>query len=45
VHMQFDATRDRPWSAADKRINQLVFIGRHLDRAKLLDGFLACLVR
>lgn len=44
VHMQFDATRDRPWRDNELRKNQLVFIGRHLDNEKLRDGFRLCLV-
>ena len=43
VHMQFDATRDRPWQENELRKNQLVFIGRHLDHDKLREGFLGCL--
>ncbi|MFN5980117.1 MAG: CobW family GTP-binding protein, partial [Pseudanabaena sp.] len=44
VHMQFDATRDRPWNNNELRKNQLVFIGRHLDADKLRKGFLGCLI-
>lgn len=44
VHMQFDATRDRPWNDNELRKNQLVFIGRHLDADKLRKGFLGCLI-
>lgn len=44
VHMQFDATRDRPWKEKETRKNQLVFIGRHLESEKLREGFLGCLV-
>ncbi len=44
VHMQFDATRDRPWKDNELRKNQLVFIGRHLEADKLREGFLGCLV-
>lgn len=44
VHMQFDATQDRPWHDHELRKNQLVFIGRHLDNEKLRDGFRLCLV-
>ena len=43
VHMQFDATRDRPWKENELRKNQLVFIGRHLEMEKLREGFLGCL--
>jgi G3E family GTPase len=38
VHMMFDAQADRPWGAAP-RVNQLVFIGRNLDRAEFEAGF------
>ena len=44
VHMQFDATRDRPWKDNELRKNQLVFIGRHLEEENLRQGFLGCLV-
>ncbi|MBP7371722.1 MAG: GTP-binding protein [Opitutaceae bacterium] len=42
VHMLFDAKLDRPWGA-DARMNTLVFIGKHLDRAALTEGFKSCL--
>jgi G3E family GTPase len=42
VHMLFDGRADRPWGT-DKRHNALIFIGRNLDRAKLTEGFKACL--
>jgi G3E family GTPase len=38
VHMMFDAQAERPWGSAP-RSNQLVFIGRGLDRAELEAGF------
>jgi G3E family GTPase len=38
VHMMFDAQAERPWGDAP-RVNQLVFIGRGLDRAELEAGF------
>jgi len=38
VHMMFDAQPERPWGSAP-RVNQLVFIGRDLDRAELEAGF------
>ena len=44
VHMQFDATRDRPWKDNELRKNQLVFIGRHLESEKLREGFMGCFV-
>jgi G3E family GTPase len=43
VHMQFDATRDRPWRDDEERTNQLVFIGRHLREDDLRQGFQSCL--
>jgi G3E family GTPase len=43
VHMLFDATPDRPWKDGERR-NQVIFIGRNLDRAELERGFRACLV-
>ena len=42
VHMLLDGTSDKPWGKA-RRINQLCFIGRKLDRAALNAGFRACL--
>jgi G3E family GTPase len=38
VHMMFDAQAERPWGSAP-RMNQLVFIGRGLDRAEFEAGF------
>jgi G3E family GTPase len=42
VHMLFDGRPDRPWGR-EKRANDLVFIGRKLDRAELTEGFRRCL--
>ncbi|MFN7543273.1 MAG: CobW family GTP-binding protein [Acidobacteriota bacterium] len=42
VHMLFDGRPDRPWGAEPRR-NQLIFIGRNLDREALQKGFLRCL--
>ncbi|MBW4431064.1 MAG: GTP-binding protein [Pelatocladus maniniholoensis HA4357-MV3] len=44
VHMLFDGIRDRPWKAGEIRKNELVFIGRNLDEAKLKEDFRTCLV-
>lgn len=44
VHMLFDGQPDRPWGTTP-RSSQLVFIGRHLDRQALHEGFQACLAR
>jgi G3E family GTPase len=43
VHMLFDGREDRPWGADESKISKLIFIGRHLDRAKLNEGFYTCL--
>ncbi|MEA5618217.1 GTP-binding protein [Cronbergia sp. UHCC 0137] len=43
VHMIFDGRPDRPWKDNETRKNELVFIGRNLDEAKLKQDFLACL--
>jgi len=43
VHMLLDGQEDRPWGDA-ARANDLVFIGRKLDREALERGFRACLV-
>ena len=42
VHMLFDGQEDRPWGEA-QRVNNLVFIGRKLDREMLNREFRACL--
>lgn len=42
VHMLFDHQPDRPWGD-EPRENKLIFIGRHLDRDALTEGFRACL--
>ncbi len=42
VHMLFDGRPDRPWGA-EARHNKLIFIGKHLDRKALNEGFRACL--
>ena len=43
VHMLFDAQPDRPWKNDEKRRNQLVFIGKNLDRKMLNNGIKSCL--
>ncbi|MBM3762074.1 MAG: GTP-binding protein [Acidobacteria bacterium] len=42
VHMLFDGRPDRPWGD-QPRHNQLIFIGRNLDREQLNEGFRRCL--
>jgi G3E family GTPase len=44
VHMLFDGRPDRPWGS-EERSNQLVFIGRNLNRQELVEGFNSCLVK
>ncbi|WP_373533400.1 GTP-binding protein [Vampirovibrio sp.] len=45
VHMLFDGQPDRPWNENESRTNQLVFIGRNLNRSELVQGFKACLAK
>ena len=42
VHMLLDGRPDRPWKETETRKNELVFIGRNLDEAKLREEFKAC---
>ncbi len=42
VHMLLDGRADRPWKEGETRKNELVFIGRNLDEAKLREEFKAC---
>jgi len=42
VHMQFEGRPDRPWGK-EPRTNKLIFIGRHLNRQELNEGFHSCL--
>ena len=44
VHMLFDGRADRPWCEGEDQTNQLVFIGRNLNREALTNGFRRCLV-
>ena len=43
VHMLFDAIPDREWKKGELKRNQLVFIGKNLDRKMLNDGVENCL--
>ena len=43
VHMLFDAQPDRLWKSNEEKRNQLIFIGRNLDRAMLNDGIKSCI--
>ena len=44
VHMLTEWKYDRPWRADEPRLNQLVFIGRNLEREIFETGFDSCLV-
>ena len=43
VQTMFDAQPDRLWQAGERRLSQIVFIGKELDEAKLRAGFEACI--
>jgi G3E family GTPase len=43
VHMIFDGKIDRLWKPNEERKNELVFIGRNLDRESLQAAFNACI--
>ena len=43
VQTMFDAKPDRFWSIGEKKVSQLVFIGKDLDEAKIRRGFSACI--
>jgi len=42
VQMMFDAKPDRLWNVGERRLSQLVFIGKALDEAKIRRDFAAC---
>jgi len=42
VHMLFDGKPGDAWRPGEARRNEIVFIGRNLDRGALTTGFLAC---
>jgi G3E family GTPase len=42
VQMMFDAKPDRFWESGERRVNQLVFIGKDLDEAGIRAGFAGC---
>ena len=42
VQMLFDAAPDRFWNVGEKRLNQMVFIGKDLDEKALRAGFEGC---
>jgi len=43
VQTMFDAKPDRLWNVGEKRLSQLVFIGKELDEAKIRRGFATCI--
>lgn len=43
VHMLFDANDDRLWKEGETPKNQLIFIGKNLNREELTSGFQNCL--
>jgi G3E family GTPase len=45
VQTIFDARPDRLWNVGERRLSQLVFIGKELDEAKLRAGFEACVAK
>jgi G3E family GTPase len=42
VHMLIDGREDEAWRTEERRVSQLVFIGKHLDRKELEAGFFGC---
>jgi len=42
VQMLFDAAPDRFWNPGEKKMNQMVFIGKNLDEAAIRAGFESC---
>jgi G3E family GTPase len=44
VHMLLTSTEGSTWRPDEPRVSRLVFIGRNLDRAFLMSGFLSCRV-
>ncbi|MFO0435236.1 MAG: GTP-binding protein [Sphingobacteriaceae bacterium] len=43
VHMLFDAKADREWHPGEKRRNQIIFIGKNLNREELIAGYKRCI--
>jgi G3E family GTPase len=42
VQMMFDARPDRLWNVGERKVSQLVFIGKQLDEARIRRGFAGC---
>jgi G3E family GTPase len=45
VHSMMGVNQDRPWRESERRVTQMVFIGRHLPRAVLKEGLEMCTAR
>ena len=43
VQTMFDARPDRLWNVGEKKLSQLVFIGKDLDESKIRSGFESCI--
>ena len=43
VHMLFDGKVDRKWKSDEKRKNQIIFIGKNLNREELINGYKSCI--
>mmetsp|Transcript_66250 Transcript_66250/g.132928 ORF Transcript_66250/g.132928 Transcript_66250/m.132928 type:complete len:456 (-) Transcript_66250:149-1516(-) len=43
VHMAFSGAPQKCWTEGEERVCKLTFIGRHINREELLDGFTKCL--
>ena len=44
VHMTLEGRPGRPWQPGEPRRNELVFIGRDLDRSVLEAGLAGCMI-
>ena len=44
VHMTLDGRPGKPWGKGEKRINQVVFIGRNLNDIEINSGFNSCII-
>lgn len=42
VHMMFEGRPGRRWAPDEERVNRLVFIGKELNKDKIIHGFKAC---
>ena len=44
VHMTLDGRPGKPWEKDEKRINQIVFIGKNLVDIEINAGFNSCII-